>query len=69
MSWLIVNQLSVIFIVTYVVIVLAKLSCNRVSVSVYCGNGSFQSNWCQPRSEKGGPSVFAPTLALKNPAV
>ena len=34
MSWLIVNQLSVVFIVAFVVSVLAKLSCNRVSVSV-----------------------------------
>ena len=34
MSWLIVNQLSVIFIVAFVVSVLAKLSCNHVSVSV-----------------------------------
>ena len=33
MSWLIVSQLSVIFIVAFVVSVLSKLSCNCVSVS------------------------------------
>ena len=34
MSWLIVNQLSVIFIVAFVVSVVANLSCNLVSVPV-----------------------------------
>ena len=38
-------------------VVCVILSCNRVSCISICGNGSSQSNWSQPRSEKGGSCV------------
>ena len=52
MSWLIVNQLSVIFIVAFVVSVLAKLSCNHVSVSVSVKMEAFSQIGVNPDLKK-----------------